>query len=193
MIRAIGYEPSADGIWSDPRVAGIASPVDALNFDCAHIFVSDGLLVGEMQFFVDESDGSLGDSCRRFAELGWTSSGRNGPPEASHKLQSCLAKGSFSGHTRPSASEVLSFMPLLLFWLSELPGCVGVTSLRLCCIALAAFQQAKYDDTIQGAEAVLAFAKCLNRKYSPYLVAATAARGPEDASAKSHWAWHLIV
>lgn len=193
VIRAIGYEPSADGIWSDPRVAGIASPVDALNFDCAHIFVSDGLLVGEMQFFVDESDGSLGDSYRRFAELGWTSSGRNGPPKASHKLQSCLDKGSFGGHTRPSASEILSFMPLLLFWLSELPGCVGVTSLRLCCIALAAFQQAKYDDTIQGAEAVLAFAKCLNRKYSAYLVAATAARGPEDASAKSHWAWHLIV
>ncbi len=70
---------------------------------------------------------------------------------------------------------------------------VALTSLRLCCVALAAFQHAKFDDTIEGEASILAFAKCIMRKYAAYLVAANAARGPEDAIAKSHWAWHLII
>ena len=106
VIKALGYEPSAYGVWSDPQVAGIASPVDVLNFDCPHIFVSDGLLVHEMQAFVDSSDGSLGERYRSFAFLEWKAPGCNGPLKASHVILRCLEKSSFGGHTRPSSSDI---------------------------------------------------------------------------------------
>ena len=105
-----------------------------------------------------------------------------------------LQEGHLGGHTRPSATNVLTFCGLIRFWICDHGDSAHKKPLQDTLAFIGLIQYAKFnEEQIRAEGAVEDVAKSMLSTYADYMRSSVAVHGPEWAIAKTHWNWHVIL
>ena len=184
LQKCLGFAPTLDGVWGDPElVRALQIPV-TLTLDWPHCALQEGVLSAELPLYC----ASLGDKADELdAFLDNWSFADSKVSRSYLKLKQIVCTGEAQGHNRPSCSEYLSFVSVILCWLTlSSDTSPRGRVLGLLCKFVLDIQQAKRCD-----EGCARVQERLERSWSAWLTAHVALLGSMLVKPKSHWLLHV--
>ena len=195
-VKALGFSPSVEGIWGNSELARMMNLPTVAALDWVHCSVENGVLTAELNEYMNTCDSSSLESLETFVNA-WSfgTAGRE-TATAILKTLSCWQTGHLGGHTKPSASDLLSAISLLRSWASTHPESMRRESFVACCVLIHEIYKAKCVLGDNEADVVIMrHARAISGAYSNYMSASNRAYGAESFSAfaKKHWLGHVAL
>ena len=188
--QAIGYAPTIHGVWGCQQIVDILRPTETIVCDWVHNLVQEGLWTRECNAYLAVSDEASEESFREFVDmLEFPKQAER--PKPIRAFIKVLEQGWVGGHTRPTATEVLTFVSVVYFWVSQHTASPYRDAFLSICEIVALLQSAKFD-TRSDAE-VRRFGQKMLNSYGDYVRKSIAAHGEEWMPSKGHWTWHTIL
>ncbi len=180
---ALGFSPTVRGVWRSQQLVQSLRFPETLFLDWVLSALQHGCFNNEFDILLQHIDDNATSSFMSFSQ-GWTF------PSAEvragvDKCRDAFAGGSITGHSRPSATDMLAFAAIVHCWATVTSHKVPESFLAMCqfmyCIQLAKF----------GGEDVDEVASLLDTFFSEWLEVSLRTHGEENCIPKSHWLGHL--
>ena len=194
--KTYGFSPTVEGIWGNSELARMLNLPVVLAFDWVHCVLENGVLAFEVNNYMNTCDSSSLASLENFVNAWSFGEGGRETKAAIMKVLSSWQAGHLGGHTKPSASDLLTMASLLRCWVSTHTESNRKTSLLACCVLTHEIYKSKCalgdneDDVV-----TLRHARAIADAYANYMSASNRAHGAENCSghAKKHWLGHVSL